>query len=1152
MAASDFTRLLCRYLLAALWVCGSASLSAATLTVNSTGDDPDANAADSSCNTGNMVGNSPECTLRAALQEANLNPDTDIIAFDIPSSDPGYNPVSGVYTIRPAWPRYPQIKGNLTIDGFTQPGASASPDNPPVLADHVLKIQLDGSLAAGVNSAFESAPVSSGGIGNVTIRGLVFNSWTNPVWIFLTDNWTIRDNFFGTDVTGFVALGTQQTSAVRIGNVVNIQVLNNLFVSGAQSRPNGSIAVSITDGSGTSAGHVIQGNYIGVDAGGNTALGLRFDYGVDALAASALTIGGNTVGEGNVITNSSTGIRLRDTIDSTIQGNHIGVGADGTTAIGNIDHGIDLIAGGDNLLRNIRIGGLNPGEGNIIANNRIGVSIHASFGSAPGNAILSNSFYNDLYDIDLGPNGRDQDAGDADTGANNLQNYPVIDNVSTVSGDTVRIMGRLEGVPNTAYTIQFFANPLCNGLGYGPGRTLLYTHTATTDTQTGLTQFSILADLPAGENILTATATDSAGNTSEFSDCFDTAAALATPGVVGLGASTFSVQEGEMVPGMGTGLQIQVTRENGSDGRIQISYATTPTGATEGSDYIPVSGELIFEDGETVKNIFVQIIDDTDPESGETFDVLLSNPVNVTVPGSPVPDAGLLDSSRASATVTIVDNEVAVDIIDSVAPDNDQNIPFPALVPGDSATASITLENLSSFDLTVSPAIIVDPAQPFSITSNDCSVLAASVPPARCRIEVQFAPTTAGAYQSLVRIPIEGRNFDVSLSGTSSTDINLSLTKTVNQAVSGPLDNVTFTITVTNAGPMDANGVEVKDLLPAGLGFVGATANPAAAYDPVTGIWTVGMLSGTAPGNVATLTLEAQVDAGIGVDGVFIENRAEITAAQPDDPDLPDNTASATVGVGGADIEVSSVKLVSSSLRTYVFSIEIANNGPNPASGIQVKFQNPYLLEFGRAYESVEKLDPENPTTGEVSGEVSCKEWQEEYSCVLSILGAGESTKFFLFLNAKSSPGASSTLTVKASASEFDPNPNNNQGSNKVYILRFLPSDSNIETASGSSCFIATAAYGSYLDPEVKVLRDFRDQWLLSNAPGRAFVAWYYRTSPPIADYIANYEILRTITRLLLTPVVYAIRYPAAVPLLLFIALTAVWLRRRHRRMKQK
>jgi len=99
----------------------------------------------------------------------------------------------------------------------------------------------------------------------------------------------------------------------------------------------------------------------------------------------------------------------------------------------------------------------------------------------------------------------------------------------------------------------------------------------------------------------------------------------------------------------------------------------------------------------------------------------------------------------------------------------------------------------------------------------------------------------------------------------------------------------------------------------------------------------------------------------------------------------------------------------------------------------------------------------------------------------------------------------------------------------------------------GGGCFIATAAYGSYLHPKVQLLRDFRDHYLLTNGPGRAFVALYYRLSPPLADFISRHDTLRLVTRFLLTPLVLAVAYPMTLAALFLVSASGtllLWRRR--------
>lgn len=104
------------------------------------------------------------------------------------------------------------------------------------------------------------------------------------------------------------------------------------------------------------------------------------------------------------------------------------------------------------------------------------------------------------------------------------------------------------------------------------------------------------------------------------------------------------------------------------------------------------------------------------------------------------------------------------------------------------------------------------------------------------------------------------------------------------------------------------------------------------------------------------------------------------------------------------------------------------------------------------------------------------------------------------------------------------------------------------EEVKSGLCFIATAAYGSYLHEDVVVLRDFRDDYLLTHEYGRALVDIYYRHSPPVADYIAEREWLRTATRWMLTPVVVAIKHPGATLVLTLAAFVFLGLLRYRKR----
>ena len=110
-----------------------------------------------------------------------------------------------------------------------------------------------------------------------------------------------------------------------------------------------------------------------------------------------------------------------------------------------------------------------------------------------------------------------------------------------------------------------------------------------------------------------------------------------------------------------------------------------------------------------------------------------------------------------------------------------------------------------------------------------------------------------------------------------------------------------------------------------------------------------------------------------------------------------------------------------------------------------------------------------------------------------------------------------------------------------------IPSKTGGGGGGGGGCFIATAAYGSYLHPKVAELRAFRDHMLMTNAPGRLFVSAYYRLSPPIADVIAGHEWMKSGVRLMLLPLIFAVEHPVAalgLMLLSFVTLLRQGVRR--------
>jgi len=495
----------------------AAALFAATFTVTNTAD-------------------SGAGSLRQAILDANTAAGADTIAFNIPGTGP--------FLIQPVT-LLPPLAGETTLDGTTQPGYAGTP-----------LIEL---------STFSGAGLRMSGTGSNTIRGVCLHDFNAGVQIE-SDNNHLEGCFIGTDPTGTLGPGngtgvviTAATSGNVIGgaspgarnlisgNATGVQstggganlIQGNLIgtdVTGNSSIPNG-VGISLTgttgfliggsnpgegnvvsgnssDGIHVSVGNgcTIQGNKIGTNTAGTESLPNQ--WGIESSGAPALVIGGNfNAGEGNLISgNTFDGILITGSVGTVVKGNTIGTDPTATQPLGNGGAGVNLDQNSTDAL----IGGVTPGEANAIAWNQNGV-----FNSGVRNAIRANPiFFNQLLGIDNEPEGvTKNDPLDADTGANQLQNFPFIATVD-YGATTLTVHGILKSSPNTTFDLDFYESPSCTPRPRDllQSAYFLGTTQVTTDAS-GDAPF----DIPLNDNNaasqppISVTATDPNGNTSEFS-----------------------------------------------------------------------------------------------------------------------------------------------------------------------------------------------------------------------------------------------------------------------------------------------------------------------------------------------------------------------------------------------------------------------------------------------------------------------------------------------------------------------------------------------------------------------------------------------------------------------------------------------------------
>jgi hypothetical protein len=298
-------------------------------------------------------------TLRQAILDSNAQAGANTINFNISGQ--------GVQTITLA-AALPQITNAVTIDGTSQPGYTNTP-----------LIEINGA---------KSGPFVDGlaiSAGNTVIKGLCIDGFSgNGISIFTNGNVTVQGNFVGADPTG-------KTASANGSDGILIQSANNTIgglTAATRNLVSGNTFSGIQLYGSSATGNVVEGNYVGTDVTGATALANGSGGVLVNNGAKNNTIGGTSAAARNIISgNHFLGVQVADTntANNVVEGNYIGTDPTGTSAVANGSDGVLV----NNGATNNTIGGTASGAGNLISAN-LAHGVQVADSGTSGNLVQGN------------------------------------------------------------------------------------------------------------------------------------------------------------------------------------------------------------------------------------------------------------------------------------------------------------------------------------------------------------------------------------------------------------------------------------------------------------------------------------------------------------------------------------------------------------------------------------------------------------------------------------------------------------------------------------------------------------------------------------------------------------------------------------------
>jgi len=810
--------------------------------------------------------------------------------------------------------------GNLVVSnyiGVDPTGASARPNGDGVLIVSSSSNTIGGAVGLG--------NVISGNLGNgVKITGTTLDTIGNK----------ISGNLIGTTADGSQGLGNGQDGVLISGGLgANVggsgPGLGNV-VSG--NKGNG---LELNSGA---TGTKIVGNAIGLALDGAHAVPNLRD-GVLLNSAPGTTIGGLTAPEANQISgNKGGGVRaLTNTTGLVVQGNQIGTDSTGQIRFGNLGNGITL-ATSSNTIGGTSIGAGNiiayNGSGAVGA----GVQL---MGLVSGVSILSNSIHDNAgLGINLGDGPTPNHTPSQAPGPNDWQNYPVL-SVAQGDGQSTVASGTLTARPSQSYTIQFFWNDQPDPSGFGEGKRFVGSISVDTDSS-GKATFnipSLSGDMAGG--YLSTTATSPQGNTSEFSqavlvqpvsDLQVQLSATPNPAPQG-GAVTYTavvknagnlpahhvVLSAQIPPGaiIGTATVSQGSSPVAQNGKLTARLDTLVPGASASVIFTIQPPPGFLGDLVALAQATMDELDEHPGDNSATVSVRVATTANLTLALAEGPTTGHVgDLLTYELTATNAGPSTATNVV--------LTLPFAPNTTYSNVTATQGAGVLQPDRLIVNLGAIA----PGTSARIQLVLKATGLGPADA-----IASLTTDSFDP---------SFDDDSTSLSTiirprADVQLVMQAPV---VAADGRQVVYGVTVYNAGPDDATGVTIQDLPPTQLltGSQSATLDNGGPVSFANGIFTA-TVGDLARGASATLWIAAVVGSAQGTDLVNAA-RVSSTVDDPDDSNNAASRSTPVRPVGDLAVAMQSMAPTVPRGQSATFGLLVVNLGattePNASLAVPI------------------------------------------------------------------------------------------------------------------------------------------------------------------------------------------------------------------------